>query len=246
MGLKRGRRGVENKGMRRALWAPVALVTVLLVAETAAPTAQAVFSGLTSNPDSWTLASDFDAPVSTPTTLASDTFTGSNGTALDSRSLDVGGTWVGYRTWLISSNRAVVNPAASIGNLDVDVGTPTAAVQATLFFGASAEAGLIMHDVGPNALYVEYTKASGGTIILYEYPSTVLGTATGVGTPASATLRVESLSNVIRVLFAGVRKISYSLNSTQITTYKTPALQKYGLWADNDSTTTFDSFSISK
>ena len=145
-------------------------------------------------------------------------FTGANGTNLNGRPLNGPGNWiVDTGVWTIQTNNTVSTNVA-IANVDVNVGTQNAATLATLTIGATANSGLVALDNGTVAVYFLYSKAAGGTIRLYKYSGgpVVLGTVTGVGTPASATMKLDATTTTMRVSFNGVLVLSYTLTAAEI------------------------------
>jgi hypothetical protein len=184
--------------------------------------------------------------ISAPTVLTWANFTGTTGTNLGGRALNGPGSWVAdVGTWTIQTNQAGSSNAA-ISNLDVSVGSQNASVLATLTIGASANAGLVANDNGTVALYALYSKAAGGTITLYKYSggATVLATATGVGTPTSGTLKVDSTTTTIKVSWNGTQIISYALTAAEATTFHSAGNNRFGLIADSDAVTRFDDFHV--
>ena len=186
------------------------------------------------------------ASTGAPNVLTWANFTGTNGTNLSGKTLNGGGTWVvDGGTWTIQSNRAAATNVA-LANVITNVGTQNASTLATLTFGASASAGLIGLDNGTTALYTLYSKAGGGTMTLYKYAggAVVLATAAGIGTPASALVKLDASTSAIKVSFAGIQVLSYTLTAAEITALKGTANNRFGLVADSDSTTRFDDFHV--
>ncbi len=184
--------------------------------------------------------------IPAPTVLAWANFVGTNGTNLSGRALNAGGSWiVDIGTWTIQSNTAAASNTA-IANVGVVATTQNASVIATLNLGASANAGVLANDNGTVALYALYSKAAGGTIKLYKYTggATVLATVTGVGTPTSATLKLDSATTTIKVSWNGTQVLSYTLTTAEATTLHGAANNRFGLIADSDSVTRFDDFHI--
>lgn len=184
--------------------------------------------------------------IAAPTVLAWANFVGTNGTNLNGRALNAGGNWIAdIGTWTIQSNTAAASNVA-IANLGVATTTPSASVTATLTIGASANAGVLANDNGTVALYALYSRAGGGTIKLYKYSggATVLATATGVGTPGSGTLRLDSTTTTIKVSWNGTQVLSYTLTAAETTALHGTANNRFGLIADSDSVTRFDDFHI--
>jgi len=182
--------------------------------------------------------------IAAPTVLAWTNFTGTTGTNLNGHALNAGGTWTAdLGTWTIQTNTAGASNTA-LANIDLNVGTQNAAAVATLTIGATANSGLVVNDNGTVALYALYSKAAGGTLTLYKYSggATVLGTATGVGTAATGTLKVDSTTTTIKVSWNGTVLISYPLTPAEVTTFHGATNNRFGLIADGDSVTRFDDF----
>lgn len=173
-------------------------------------------------------------------------FNGVTGTNLSGKALNGPGTWtVDGGIWTIQANNAASTNVA-IANVDVNVGTQNAASLATLTLGASANSGLVALDNGTVAVYVLYSKAAGGTITLYKYSGgpVVLGTVAGVGSPASAVMKLDATTTTMKVSFAGALVLSYPLTAAEIATLKTAANNRFGLIANNDAVTRFDDFHV--
>jgi hypothetical protein len=184
--------------------------------------------------------------VAAPTVLAWSNFTGTTGTNLSGRALNAGGSWiVDIGTWTIQANTAAASNTA-IANMGVGVGTQNASVLATLTIGASANAGVLANDNGSAALYALYSRTAGGTIRLYKYSggATTLATVTGVGTPTSGTLKLDSTTTTIKVSWNGTQVISYVLTAAEATTFHAAGNNRFGLIADSDSVTRFDDFHV--
>ncbi len=186
------------------------------------------------------------ASTGAPSVLTWANFTGANGTNLSGKTLNGGGTWiVDGGTWTIQSNTAAPTNDA-LANMDTNVGTQKASALATLTFGATSNAGLVALDNGTTALYTLYSKAAGGTMTLYKYAGgpVVLGSAAGIGTPASALVKLDATTSVIKVSFAGTQVVSYTLTAAEITSLKGATNNRFGLMADADGTTRFDDFHV--
>ena len=186
------------------------------------------------------------ASTGAPNVLTWANFTGTNGTNLSGKTLNGGGTWVvDGGTWTIQTNAAGSTNVA-LANIDTNVGTQNASAIATLTFGATANAGLVALDNGTTALYTLYSKAAGGTMTLLKYAggAVVLATATGVGAPASALVKLDASTSTIKVSFAGTQVLTYTLTAAEITSLKGATNNRFGLMADADGTTRFDDFHV--
>ena len=186
------------------------------------------------------------ASTGAPNVLTWANFAGTTGTNLSGKTLNGGGTWiVDGGTWTIQTNAAGSTNVA-LANMDTNVGTQNASALATLTFGAAANAGLVALDNGTTALYTLYSKAAGGTMTLYKYAggAVVLATATGIGTPASALVKLDASTSTIKVSFAGTQVLSYTLTAAEVTALKAAANNRFGLVADSDGTTRFDDFHV--
>ena len=190
----------------------------------------------------WTIPGGTGAP----TVVTWDSFTGTNGTSLSGRALSGGGNWVvNGGTWTIQTNRAA-STSATRARISVAGGNQNRSALATLTIGASARAGLVALDSGTAYIYAVYSKASSGTMQLYKFSgsATLLASVTGIGLPATAEMKLDASTNTIRVSFAGVQVLSYTLTAAEITTFKNAANNRYGLIADADSVTRFDDFHV--
>jgi hypothetical protein len=183
-----------------------------------------------------------------PTVYAWTNFTAANNTDLNGLALPSGQNWtVHIGTWRINANQAATTASTALSNASVSVGTTSAAVQANLTFGATARrAGLTFLDDGTNGMYVVVSNQNGGQIQMYKYQggATLLATATGIGTPASATLRVEAFTNTINVYFGGTLVLTYTLTPAEATLFKGAAHVRFGIIADSDTNTTFDDYRV--
>lgn len=187
-------------------------------------------------------------PVSNiaPTVLTWEDFTGANNTNLDGATLNGGGTWAAdIGTWRIQSNAANASNTA-LANLVTHVGTQNATAIVTFVTGATSNAGLLANDNGTNALFVLYTKTSGGTLTLYKYSgsSISLGSVTGVGTAANSTLKIDSTTTTIKVSWNGTQVLSYTLTPAEAVTFHSAGNNGFGLIANGDSASRFDDFHV--
>lgn len=186
------------------------------------------------------------ASTGAPNVLTWADFTGANGTTLSGTALNGPGTWiVTGGTWTIQNNAAATTNVA-LARMDTDVGTQNATALAALTFGASAKAGLVALDNGTNLVYALYSTATGGTITLSEFTGStvVLGTVTGIGTPASAAMKLDASTNTLKVSFAGTVVLSYALTAAEITALKGATNTRFGLMANKDTVTRFDDFHV--
>lgn len=186
------------------------------------------------------------ASTGAPNVLTWANFTGANGTNLSAKTLNGGGTWIADSgTWTIQTGTAA-STNAPLANVDTNVGTQNASALATLTFGATANAGLVALDNGTTTLYTLYSKAGGGTMTLYKYAggAMTLATAAGIGTPASALVKLDASTSTIKVSFAGTQVLTYTLTAAEVTSLKGAANNRFGLMADADGTTRFDDFHV--
>lgn len=186
------------------------------------------------------------ASTGAPNVLTWANFTGANGTNLSGKTLNGGGTWIADSgTWTIQTGTAA-STNAPLANVDTNVGTQNASALATLTFGATANAGLVALDNGTTTLYTLYSKAGGGTMTLYKYAggAMTLATAAGIGTPASALVKLDASTSTIKVSFAGTQVLTYTLTAAEVTSLKGAANNRFGLMADADGTTRFDDFHV--
>ena len=186
------------------------------------------------------------ASTGAPNVLTWANFTGANGTNLSGKALNGPGTWiVDTGSWTIQTNAAGSTNVA-LANMDTNVGTQNASALATLTFGATANAGLVALDNGTTALYTLYSKAGGGTMTLYKYAggAVALASAAGIGTPASALVKLDAMTSTIKVSFAGAQVLSYTLTAAEVTSLKGAANNRFGMMANSDGTTRFDDFHV--
>lgn len=213
------------------------------VVATGIPAFAASLNGLTAAPlGAWNVPGGTGAP----TVLTWASFTFPNNTNLDGAALDGGGTWIAdIGTWRVQANEARVNKT-SLANISVDVGTNSASVSATLTFGPSARAGVMALDNGGVAFYALYSKTGGGTIQLYKYSGgqVLRASTSGIGTPASAAMRLDARTNDLTVSWNGSVVLSYTLTGPEIGAFKSGTNTRFGIIADNDNLTRFDDFHV--
>ena len=176
-------------------------------------------------------------------------FTGPNNTNLAATALNGGGTWIAqFGTWKLSSKNTANSSNTTLSNLTTAVGTVSAAVESTtLDFGGNPRAGLIGLSNGTSFVYAIYTKTAGGTVQLYKYVSgvsTLLASTTGVGLPIVAPMRLDAMTNTIRVWWDGTARLSYTLTASEVTLLKSAGHDRFGIIADGDASTTFDDFHV--
>jgi hypothetical protein len=229
---------------RRPLSVPIA-VTLSVILASSLLVAHAASIGLAAKRlGSFAIA---NAPTA-PTVYAWTAFTAANNTDLNGLALPSGQTWtVHIGTWRINTNQAATTVSTALSNASVAVGTVNAAVQITMIFGATARrAGVTFLDDGTNGMYVVYSNQNGGQLQMYKYQggATLLATTTNVGTPASATLRVETFTNTINVYFAGTLVMTYTLTAAEATLFKAAAHDRFGIIADSDTNTKFDDYRV--
>jgi hypothetical protein len=221
-----------------AITLPALLAGALLVAHAAS-------IGLTSNS---LAAFTFTGGPSVPNALAYTDFSGTDGQNITSVPLATGQTWtVGAGNWSVSGNEATHNNTP-MANAWVSVGTTSAAVQVNLDFPATARrAGVTLLGDATSFLYAVIDNGNGGQVLLYKRvgtTSTLLGSATNVGLPSTAVLRVEAFTNTINVYFSGTLVISYTLTSAEVTQFKSSTHVRYGIIADSDPQTNFNDFEV--
>ncbi len=186
------------------------------------------------------------ASTGAPNVLTWANFTGTTGTNLSGQALNGSGTWiVTAGTWTIQSNAAATTSVA-LARIDTNVGTQNATALATLTFGVSANAGLVALNNGTNFVYALYSTATGGTITLTKSTGStvVLSTVTGVGTPTSASMKLDASTTTLKVSFAGNVVLSYTLTAAEITALKGTTNNRFGLIANKDTVTRFDDFHV--
>ncbi len=183
-----------------------------------------------------------------PTVLAWTDFSGPDGQSLASTPLSTGQSWtINAGNWTLNRNKATHNNT-SMANAWVSAGTTSAAVQATLDFGAtSRRAGVTLLGDATSYLYAVVDNGNNGQVLLYKRvggTSTLLGSATNVGLPVTAVLRVEAFTNTIKVYFNGTLVITYTLTAPEVTQFKGATHVRYGIIADSDPQTDFDEFLV--
>lgn len=217
------------------------LVALMFAAGGTAAHASSIGGLDTTSLGAWAIAGGTGA--STVTTWAD--FTGADATNLVGLSLDGPGTWSVTGSWTIQTNQAAASSAA-VAKLWVPTGTENATAVATLTFGVTARAGLLVLFDATKGIYALYSEASGGTIELYKNNAgeTLLASVTGVGTPASATMELDATTNTLKVSFAGTEVLTYTLTAGEITVFKNAANDGFGSVADFDTISRFDDFHV--
>lgn len=193
-----------------------------------------------------------------PTVLRWEDFTGTNGTALVSTPLNnpPGGSWVAVAgTWTVNgSGRARLSSGTGNARVTTAAGTISAAVEAQLTVPASGSfnAGLVANDnqltgADGRALAVNYSNAGNGRITIIKRigtANTTLATVSNLGRIIPVTMRVDATTTTIRVYLNGTLVASYTLTATDASQLRTATNTGFGLWANNNTVTTFDNFHV--
>ena len=229
-------------GARRTLRNLAAILIAVFVALSVGVSAATLNGVAAAKIGAWNIPGTTGAP----NVLAWANFNGTTGTNLNGQALNGGGTWsADIGTWTIQTNTAAASNTA-LANLVTSAGTNSASVFVTLTIGASARAGVLALDNTANAVYALYSKGAGGTVQLYKYNGgpTLLATVTGIGTPASAIMKLDATTSTLKVSWNGAVVLSYTLTAAENAVFKTGTNLRYGIIADNDAVTRFDDFHV--
>lgn len=193
---------------------------------------------------SWNVA----GTTSAPTVLVWSNFLAPNNTNLNGATLNGGSTWIAqFGIWRVSSSHAGSSNAA-FSNLTTSVGTVNAAVEATTIdLGGNPTAGLVAMSNGTSFIFSQYEKTSGGRIRLFKYVSgtvTQLAEATGTGIPAIAPMRLDATTNTMKVSWNGAVVLTYTLTAAEVALFKSAGHTRFGLMANGDPSTNFDTFHV--
>lgn len=230
-------------------WFHRALLATAVVVALAAGSAVAAAASLPTT-RAMLFASDLVGSTGAPTVLAWSNFTGASGTNLSGKALNAGGAWtVHLGTFVIDTlNRGRATPATAYANMSVNAGVVAASVEVVLTFTTTARrAGVTFNDDGSNGMFAEFSDLNGGQALLFKADTTgitQIGSALGLGAPASVTLRVDATTTTTKVFVNGVQKIAYTLTALESTTFRSAANTRFGLIADNDAGTRFDDFHV--
>ncbi len=161
-------------------------------------------------------------------------------------------------TWLLNGSTARTSTRNKDANVLMDLATVDASMVVTITPGnGSARPGVTFNDDGTNNMLLLYSASGGGTLTLSTYfgPNRVfLASTSGVGNPTSSfELRVTSNGPTITVFVNGTLRITQTLTGTDLCKFKdigsgcTPDGRPnvgFGIWADNDTSSTFDDFRV--
>lgn len=236
---------------RNTWWWPAGLVATALVCTFGAASA-ASLGGVTAP---GLAAFVFAATSGASSVLAHENFTGTGGSNLNSTSTDSGGfTWAATSgTWTVQANQARSTSADT--SILFNSGVSNSSAEATISRNGNnswdTNVAVNANASGSDALIANWWSGTNGNLDLYKRVSgsyTQLVTVSGLypGTiPASATIRIESPStSVIKVYLDGVLKITYTLTSGEVTTFKNNTHRHAGIGAYFDSSSTFDNFHL--
>lgn len=229
---------------RRTLRTLTAILVAVFVGSAAGASAATLNGVATANLGAWNLPGTTGAP----TVVTWSNFTAPNNTSLGGAALNGGGTWIAqFGTWKVSSNRAG-SSNSGFSNLTTSAGTVNAAVEATTIdLGGNPTAGLVAMSDGASFVFAQYEKSSGGRIRLFKYVSgtvTQLAEVTGVGGPAISPMRLDAITNTLKVSWNGAVVLTYSLNAAEIALFKSAGHTRFGIIANGDASTNFDDFHV--
>ncbi len=158
------------------------------------------------------------------TTLLSDDFGEADGTAINGKALDVGGTWSAElaSTAQVQSHKYAEQSSggAAYGNL-ADAGTGDGEVSADFSFPASGniDAGITFRYGGTTSQFFAIFEAEPSRLVLYKYNGSVseLGSYTTDLHGTTANIKVRCSGSSIKVYIDSVERISVSdsFNSTE-------------------------------
>jgi hypothetical protein len=158
--------------------------------------------------------------------------------------------------WDVNNGNVRSTSTSATSSIVVQTGLVDQSVTVTIRpLGSNPRPGISFNDDGPNAMIVEYAKNSSGTLTLYTFfgsTKTAIASATGIGGIGSPfVLRVVSQGTTISVSVNGTLRFSIVLNAGQACSAKHIgcagnglANTKAGLFANNDTTSTFSSFTV--
>ncbi len=161
-------------------------------------------------------------------------------------------------TWLLDGATARTSTSNKDANVLMDLPVVDASMVVTINPGnGTARPGVTFNDDGTNNMLLLYSASGGGTLTLSTYfgPTRVfLASTGGVGNPNSTfELRVTSIGPTITVFVNGTLRMTQTLTGTNLCKFKdigagcTPdgvANVGFGLWADTDTSSTFDNFRV--
>lgn len=198
----------------------------------------------------WELASTTGAP----TVLAWEDFDGPTGTSISGTAPDWGpGLWRSLGgVWRIDADRAGVD-RVPLGSINVHVDDVfDAAVEVTLHRNGSSswDAGVLLNDNDYSVLVVRWQSAQRGSLELSSWNGGFTRLARvrrlyrTVPAPEQVTLRVEAVGDRVAAYLDGTLVLSHTLSGQDVNLFKNPAHDGWGLWAEQDDTTTFDDFHV--
>lgn len=180
-------------------------------------------------------------------------------TPLQGTSMPSGAFWKSQiGTWTANGTTARATTLNTDTNTLTDAPSSDASMVVTITPKGVARPGVTFNDDSTNNdMLLLYNSAGGGTLTLYTYfgPTRVFLASGGgvgpIGTPFE--LRVTSKGADITVSVNGVQKIAVTLTGTNLCKAKDlgpgcipdgVANNGFGLWADNDTSSTFDDFRL--
>jgi hypothetical protein len=159
--------------------------------------------------------------------------------------------------WATNGLTARATTSNTDANTVVNIGQSNASMVVTITPLGAAKPGVTFNDDGTDNMLLLYNSASLGSLQLYTYfgPTRVfLAGVTGIG-PVGVpfVLRVTSNGPTITIFVNGVLKMTQTLTGTNLCKAKdlgctpavaTPNNTRWGLWADADTSSTFDDFRV--
>lgn len=191
--------------------------------------------------------------------LATDTFTGSNGTSLSAHTMDVGSGWTLQQgSWDLQGNQA--NLVATAGDdqnvATCDPGSADVAFEAQLITPASGhiDAGVVFNfSDNSNYWLLAVTRRTDLTIhgwFLYERNAgsfTLRASETASGLPAqntTYTIRIITRGDAIGVMIDGAVRLGYSVSARPFKTATKVGLRIYKSAGDPDGGSRFDNLEV--
>ena len=203
-------------------------------------------------------AENLDGTSGAPTVYGSATFDRVQN-PLQGTTSPTGGFWkpqIG--TWLTNGTTARTSTSNANANVIMDAPAVDASMVVTINPGnGTVRPGVTFNDDGNNNMLLLYSSNGGGTLTLSTYfgPTRVfVASVNGIGNPNTAfELRVTSIGPTITVYVNGTLRMTQTLSGANLCKFKDigPGCVSdnqpnvgFGLWADSDTSSTFDNFRI--
>jgi hypothetical protein len=185
-----------------------------------------------------------------PVACVDDPFTAPNNTNLHGRVPPVGsGSWVVHSgPWRIITNQANSNSNATARRATIASCSANHALTVPLVFPTGVRrAGVAVrtNNAGSLGFYVEIRNNTGGQVVIGRFignTATAVMRVSGIGTPASQTLRVEVQGATIRAYVNGTLRATYTMGFLEQLLFG--GGRRVGLWANQDQQTRFESFLV--